>query len=35
MFDSFILDMMFAEFVKNFLLADSSEVRDVRVISGS
>ena len=35
MFDPNILDMMLAEFVKNFLVADSSEVRDVRVISGS
>ena len=34
MFDSYILDMMFTEFMKNFLLGDSSEVRDVRVISG-
>ena len=33
MFDSYILDMMFAEFVKNFLLAHSSELMAIRLIS--
>ena len=35
MFDSYILDMMFAEFMKNFLLTDSSELMAVRLISAS
>ena len=32
-FDSYCLDMMYVEFMKNFLLADSSELMAVRVIS--
>ena len=35
MFDSYFLDMMFAQFVKNFLLADSSELMAIRLISAS
>ena len=35
MFDSYILEMMFAEFMKNFLLADSNEVMVVRLIFAS
>ena len=35
MFDSYFLDMMYVEFMKNFLLADSSERMEVRVISAS
>ena len=34
-FDSYFLDMMYVEFMKNFLLADSSELMAVRVISAS
>ena len=34
-FDSYILDMMYVEFMKNFLLADSSELMAVRLISAS
>ena len=34
-FDSSFLDMMYVEFMKNFLLADSSELMAVRVISAS
>ena len=34
-FDSYFLDMMYVEFMKNFLLAHSSEVMAVRVISAS
>ena len=34
-FDSFFLDMMYVEFMKNFLLADSSELMTVRLISSS
>ena len=33
-FDSYFLDMMYVEFMKNFLLADSSELMAVRLISG-
>ena len=32
-FDSYFLDMMYVEFMKNFLLADSSELVAVRLIS--
>ena len=32
MFDSYFLDMMYVEFMKNFLLADSSELLAVRLI---
>ena len=35
MFDSYSLDMMYVEFMKNFLLADSSELLAVRLISAS
>ena len=35
MFDSHFLDMVYVEFMKNFVLADSSELMDVRVISAS
>ena len=35
MFDSYFLDMMYVEFMKNFSLADSSEVTVVIVISAS
>ena len=31
--DSYLLDMMYVEFRKNFLLADSSEVMGVRLFS--
>ena len=34
-FDSNFLDMMYVEFMKNFLLADSSEQMAVIVISAS
>ena len=30
-FDSYFLDMMYVEFMKNFLLADSSELWAVRL----
>ena len=33
MFDSYFLDMMYVEFMKNFLLAESSELVAVRLIS--
>ena len=32
MFDSYFLDMMYVEFMKNFLLADPSELLAVRLI---
>ena len=32
-FDSYLLDMMYVEFMKNFLLADSSELMAVRLFS--
>ena len=35
MFDSIFLDMMYVEFMKNFLLADASELLAVRLILGS
>ena len=34
-FDSYFLDMMYVEFMKNFLLADSSELMAVKLISAS
>ena len=34
-FDSIFLDMMYVEFMKNFLLADSIELMAVRLISAS
>ena len=34
-FDSYFLDMMYVEFMKNFLLADSSKLMSVRLISAS
>ena len=34
-FDSYFLDMMYVEFMKNFLLADSGEQMPVRLISAS
>ena len=34
-FESFFLDMMYFEFMKNFLLADSGEQMPVRLISAS
>ena len=34
-FDSYFLDMMSVEFMKNFLLADSGEQMPVRLISAS
>ena len=34
-FDSYFLDMMYVEFMKNFLLADSSKLMAVRLISAS
>ena len=34
-FDSFFLDMMYVQFMKNFLVADSSELMAVRLISAS
>ena len=33
--DSYFLDMMYVEFMKNFPLADSSELMAVRLISAS
>ena len=35
MFDPYFLDMIYVEFMKNFLLADSSEQMAVRQISPS
>ena len=35
MFDSYFLDMMYVEFMKNVSLADSSELMAVRLISAS
>ena len=35
MFDSYLLDMIYLEFMKNFLLADSSEVMAVTLILAS
>ena len=35
MFDSYFLAMMYVDFMKNFLLADSSELMAVRLISAS
>ena len=34
-FDSYLLDLMYVEFMKNFSLADSSELMAVRLISAS
>ena len=34
-FDSYFLDMMYVEFMKNFLLADTSKLMAVRLISAS
>ena len=34
-FDSYFLDMMYVELMKNFLLADSSKLMAVRLISAS
>ena len=34
-FDSYFLDMMYVEFMKNLIPADSSELMAVRVISAS
>ena len=34
-FDSFFLDIMYVEFMKNFLLADSSELLAVKLILAS
>ena len=34
-FDSYFLDMMYVGFMKNFLLADSSEPLAVRLISAT
>ena len=34
-FDSYFLDIMYVEFMKNFLLADSRELMAVRLISAS
>ena len=34
-FDSYFLDMMYVEFMKNFLLADSSKLLAVRLILAS
>ena len=34
-FDSYFLDMMYVEFMKNFLLVDSSELIALKVISAS
>ena len=34
-FDSYFLDMMYVEFMKNFLIADSSELLAVRLILAS
>ena len=35
MFDSYFLDMVYVEFMKNFLLADLSELMTVRLIWAS
>ena len=35
MFDSYFLDMMYVEFMKNFFLGDSSELMAVKLISAS
>ena len=35
MFDSHFLDMMYVEFMKNFILAHSSELMAVKLISAS
>ena len=35
MFDYYFLEMMYVEFMKNFLLADWSELMAVRLISAS
>ena len=35
MFDSYFLDIMYIEFMKNVLLADSSELKAVRLILAS
>ena len=35
MFDFYFLDMIYVELMKNFLLADSSELMAVRLISAS
>ena len=35
MFDSYFLDMMYVEFIKNFLLADSNKEMAARLISAS
>ena len=35
MFDSYFLEMMYVEFMKNFLLADPSELLAVRLILAS
>ena len=35
MFDSHFLDMMYVEFMKNFILADSSELMAIKLISAS
>ena len=35
MFYSYFLDIMYIEFMKNFLLADSSELKAVRLILAS
>ena len=34
-FDSYFLDMMYVGFMKNFLLADSSELLAIRLISAT
>ena len=34
-FDSYFLDMMYVEFMKNFSLTDSSELMAVRLISAT
>ena len=34
-FESYFLDMIYVEFMKNFLLADSSKLMAVRLISAS
>ena len=34
-FDSYFVDMIYVEFMKNFLLADSSVLMAVRLISAS
>ena len=35
MFVSYFLDMIYVEFIKNYVLADSSELMPVRLISAS